>query len=108
MTMELAVQQGLALIPALSRLRMLRCWAGVTDMSIDGSPIIGKTPRDGLWINGGWCYGGFKATPASGYLFADSLAKGRPHDIVEPFALDRFERGLPVDENGTGPFPNHR
>ena len=108
MTMELAVQQGLALIPALSRLRMLRCWAGVTDMSFDGSPIIGKTPRDGLWINGGWCYGGFKATPASGYLFADSLAKGRPHEIVEPFALDRFERGSPVDENGTGPFPNHR
>ncbi len=107
-TMELAIQQGLALIPALSRLRMLRTWAGVTDMSFDGSPIIGPTLRDGLWIDGGWCYGGFKATPGSGYLFADTLANQRPHPIVEPFGLDRFERGTPVDENGTGPFPNHR
>ena len=107
-TMELAVQQGLSLIPALSRLRMLRTWAGVTDMSFDGSPIIGSTPVDGLWINGGWCYGGFKATPGSGCLFADTLAHQRPHEIVAPFSLDRFERGSPVDENGTGPFPNHR
>ena len=108
MTLEGAVAQGLALMPALSRLRMLRCWGGVTDMSFDGSPIIGPTPVDGLWLNGGWCYGGFKATPGSGWLFAHSLAHGRAHEIVEPFSLDRFERGAPVDENGVGPMPNHR
>ncbi|MBS0254895.1 MAG: sarcosine oxidase subunit beta family protein [Proteobacteria bacterium] len=108
MTLEGAVAQGLALMPSLSRLRMLRCWAGVTDMSFDGAPIIGPTPVDGLWLNGGWCYGGFKATPGSGWLFADSLAHGRPHEIVEPFSLHRFERGAPVDENGVGPMPNHR
>lgn len=108
MTIEGAVQQGLSLVPSLSRLRMLRTWAGITDMSFDGSPIIGLTPRDNLYIDGGWCYGGFKATPGSGFLFADTLAHGRPHPILEPFSLDRFERGSPVDENGTGPFPNHR
>jgi sarcosine oxidase subunit beta len=108
MTLEGAVAQGLALMPALSRLRMLRCWGGVTDMSFDGAPIIGPTPVDGLWLNGGWCYGGFKATPGSGWLFAHSIAHGRPHDTIKPFSLDRFERGAPVDENGVGPMPNHR
>jgi sarcosine oxidase subunit beta len=108
MTLEGAVAQGLALMPALSRLRMLRCWGGVTDMSFDGAPIVGPTPVDGLWLNGGWCYGGFKATPGSGWLFAHSIAHGRPHDTIKPFSLDRFERGAPVDENGVGPMPNHR
>jgi sarcosine oxidase subunit beta len=108
MTIEGAVQQGLALFPSLSRLRMLRTWAGVTDMSFDGAPIIGTTPRDNLYLNGGWCYGGFKATPGSGLLFADTLANERPHEIVAPFSLDRFERGSAVDETGAGPFPNHR
>ncbi len=107
-TLEHAVAQGLALMPALSRLRMLRCWGGVTDMSFDGAPIIGPTPVDGLYLNGGWCYGGFKATPGAGWLFADTLAKARAHEIVAPFALDRFARGAPVDENGVGAMPNHR
>ncbi len=100
--------QAIALIPALSRLRMLRSWAGTTDMSFDGSPIIGKTPVDELYLNGGWCYGGFKATPGSGWLYAQTLAKGEPHDLNAPFRLDRFETGATIDETGAGPMPHHR
>ena len=100
--------QAIALIPALSRLRMLRSWAGTTDMSFDGSPIIGKTPVDELYLNGGWCYGGFKATPGSGWLYAHTLAKGEPHDLNAPFRLDRFETGATIDETGAGPMPHHR
>lgn len=108
MPIEAAVRQALALMPALSRLRILRTWGGVTDMSFDGSPLIGQTPLEGLWLNGGWCYGGFKATPASGALFAHSLAHDMPHPLVAPFALERFVRGATIDEAGVGPLPNHR
>jgi sarcosine oxidase subunit beta len=75
-------------------------------MTMDGSPIVGITPVQGLFINGGWCYGGFKATTGSGYLFADTLANGRPHDILEPFSLERFDNGRYLDEVGTGPIPH--
>jgi methylglutamate dehydrogenase subunit A len=108
MVMEGAVAQGLALVPALSRLRMVRTWSGVTDMSFDGAPIIGETPVRNLFLNGGWCYGGFKATPASGWTYAHTLATGTPHALNAPFALDRFERGATIDETGTGPMPNSR
>ena len=64
----------MALIPALGRVRMLRSWGGIMDMSMDGSPFIDKTHIDGLYFNGGWCYGGFKATPASGWCYAHLLA----------------------------------
>ena len=100
--------QAIALVPALSRLRMLRSWAGTTDMSFDGSPIIGSTPVDGLYINGGWCYGGFKATPGSGRLYAHHLATGIAHEIAAPFCLDRFARGATIDEAGSGPLPQSR
>ena len=103
-----AIAQAIALVPALSRLRMVRTWAGVTDMSFDGSPIIGETPVVNLFLNGGWCYGGFKATPASGWTYAHTLATGKPHELNAPFALDRFRRGATIDENGVGPMPNHR
>jgi methylglutamate dehydrogenase subunit A len=106
--MEQAVAQGLALVPALSRLRMVRTWSGVTDMSFDGSPIIGEMPVPNLYLNGGWCYGGFKATPASGWTYAHTLATGKPHALNAPFSLDRFERGATIDENGSGPMPNSR
>jgi sarcosine oxidase subunit beta len=106
--MEGAVAQGLALVPALSRLRMVRTWSGVTDMSFDGAPIIGETPVKNLYLNGGWCYGGFKATPASGWTYAHTLATGTPHALNAPFALDRFERGATIDETGSGPMPNSR
>lgn len=108
MIMEGAIAQGLALVPALSRLRMLRTWSGVTDMSFDGSPIIGSTPVPNLFLNAGWCYGGFKATPASGYTYAHTLAHGAPHPLVEPFDLGRFVRGDTIDETGSGPMPSSR
>jgi sarcosine oxidase subunit beta len=108
MVMERAVAQGLALVPALSRLRMVRTWSGVTDMSFDGAPIIGETPVKNLFLNGGWCYGGFKATPASGWTYAHTLATGKPHALNAQFALDRFERGATIDETGSGPMPNSR
>ncbi len=103
-----AIAQAIALVPALSRLRMLRTWGGVTDMSFDGSPIIGTTPVPGLYLNGGWCYGGFKATPASGWTYAHTLATGAPHVLNAPFDLARFRRGDTIDESGAGPMPNHR
>ena len=108
MVMEAAVAQGLALVPALSRLRMVRTWSGVTDMSFDGAPIVGETPVRNLFLNGGWCYGGFKATPASGWTYAHTLATGTPHMLNAPFALDRFNRGVTIDETGSGPMPNSR
>lgn len=103
---EHTLHSAKALMPSLSRLRLLRHWAGVMDMSMDGSPIIGKMPVEGLWLNGGWCYGGFKATPASGYCFAWTIAKGEPHPDNAEFALERFERGYQIDEKGVGPQPN--
>ena len=108
MVTEVAIAQAIALVPALSRLRMLRTWGGVTDMSFDGSPIIGTTPVPNLFLNGGWCYGGFKATPASGWTYAHTLANGTPHALNAPFDLGRFRRGDTIDENGVGPMPNHR
>jgi sarcosine oxidase subunit beta len=105
---EGAIANAIALVPALSRLRVLRTWSGVTDMSFDGSPIIGTTPVANLYLNGGWCYGGFKATPASGWTYAHTLATGVPHALNAPFSLDRFERGATIDEPGVGPLPNHR
>jgi methylglutamate dehydrogenase subunit A len=108
MIMHGAIAQGLALVPALSRLRMVRTWSGVTDMSFDGSPIIGETPVRNLFLNGGWCYGGFKATPASGWTYAHTLATGAPHALNAPFALDRFITGATIDETGSGAMPNSR
>jgi methylglutamate dehydrogenase subunit A len=108
MVMEGAIAQGLALVPVLSRLRMVRTWSGVTDMSCDGAPIIGETPVRNLYLNGGWCYGGFKATPASGWTYAHTLATGAPHELNAPFSLDRFTTGATIDETGTGPMPNSR
>jgi sarcosine oxidase subunit beta len=97
---------AIALMPNLSRTRILRHWAGVMDMSMDGSPIIGLAPIDGLYLNMGWCYGGFKAIPGSGWVCAHTIANGAPHELNRPFALDRFERGRIIDENGVGPIAN--
>jgi len=98
---------GMAMMPSLGRLRMLRHWGGVMDMSMDGSPIIGKLPLEGLYLNGGWCYGGFKATPGSGFVFAHTLAHDRPHPQNEAYGLDRFATGHAIDERGAGPVPGH-
>lgn len=97
---------GMALMPAIGRLRMLRSWGGIMDMSMDGSPIIDRTPLEGLFLNAGWCYGGFKATPASGYCFAHLLARGESHELARAFRLDRFASGHLLDEKGQGPQPN--
>ena len=97
---------GMALMPMIGRLRMLRSWGGIMDMSMDGSPIIDRTPLEGLFLNAGWCYGGFKATPASGYCFAHLLARGENHALARAFRLDRFASGNLLDEKGQGPQPN--
>lgn len=97
---------GASLFPALSRVRMLRSWGGIMDMSMDGSPFIDRTPIDGLYFNGGWCYGGFKATPASGMCFAHLLSTGRPHANAQAYRLDRFMSGRMIDEAGQGAQPN--
>lgn len=95
-------EAAMALWPGLGRLRLLRHWGGVMDMSADGSPIIGTTPVDGLYLNCGWCYGGFKATPASGWCFAHTIATGAPHPLNAAFRLDRFHTGHLIDEKGAG------
>jgi sarcosine oxidase subunit beta len=92
-------------LTCISRLRIMRHWAGIMDMTMDGNPIIGKTPIDGLYLDGGWCYGGFKATPGSGWVFAYTIANDRPHELNIPFDLDRFRRGYTIDERGVGPYP---
>ncbi len=97
---------GMALMPFIGRARLLRMWGGVMDMSMDGSPIIDRTEISGLYFNGGWCYGGFKATPASGYCTAHLLARDEPHTIAREFRLDRFRRGRMIDEKGVGAQPN--
>jgi sarcosine oxidase subunit beta len=102
--LEHVVQAMLALFPSFSRLRMLRTWGGVMDMSMDGSPIIGKSPIDNLYLDCGWCYGGFKATPASGWCFAHTIAHDAPHPLNAAFTLERFERGATIDERGGGPY----
>jgi sarcosine oxidase subunit beta len=86
------------LFPAVRRLRMLRNWGGIVDVTPDRSPIIGKTPVPGLFVNCGWGTGGFKATPGSGHVFADLVARGEPNAIAAPFTMDRFRTGRLIDE----------
>jgi len=105
-TVEHVAEAGVAMIPSLSRLRVLRAWGGVMDMSMDGSPIIDKTAIPNLYLNAGWCYGGFKATPASGYCFAHLIARDEPHPTAAAMRLDRFARGRLIDEKGVGAQPN--
>lgn len=103
---EDAVECMLTMFPSFSRVRMMRSWGGVMDMTMDGSPIICKSPVDGLYIDGGWCYGGFKATPGSGWVFAHTIANDQPHALNERFTLKRFETGAVIDERGAGATAN--
>ena len=105
-TVEDVCEGAMAIFPMLGRARLLRMWGGIMDMSMDGSPIIDRTHIDGLYFNGGWCYGGFKATPASGFAFAHLLAKDDPHPTATAYRFDRFEKGLMIDEKGVGNQPN--
>lgn len=104
--LEHVAEDMMAMMPSLGRARLLRMWGGTVDMSMDGSPFIDKTHIPGLYFNGGWCYGGFKATPASGYCYAHLLAKDEPHPLASDFRLDRFRRGKAIDEKGAGAQPN--
>lgn len=103
---EDVAEGGVSLIPALGRVRLLRAWGGIMDMSMDGSPIIDNTHIEGLSFNGGWCYGGFKATPAAGWCFAHLLKTGQPHETATAYRFDRFRRGYMIDEKGQGAQPN--
>jgi sarcosine oxidase subunit beta len=88
------------LFPCLRRMRMMRQWGGIVDTCPDASPIIGKTPVDGLYINCGWGTGGFKSTPGSGWVYAHTIAHDEPHELNAAFSLDRFRTGYLVDEHG--------
>jgi methylglutamate dehydrogenase subunit A len=103
-TQEVAAS-AVTLLPGLARLKVLRQWGGVMDMTMDGSPIISKTPLAGLLINGGWCYGGFKAIPAGGMTTAHLIARGASHPLAAHLDLGRFADGRTQDERGAGPFP---
>jgi methylglutamate dehydrogenase subunit A len=102
---EDVAMEAVTLMPALARVKVLRQWGGVMDMSMDGSPIISRTPLDGLILNAGWCYGGFKAIPAGGMTTAHLIACNAPHPLAAHLGLDRFATGRTMDERGIGPFP---
>ena len=88
------------LFPSFSRLRLMRQWGGIVDTCPDASPIVSKTPVGGLYVNGGWCTGGFKATPWSGWVYAHTIARDEAHELNAPFALERFTTGALIDEHG--------
>ncbi|MCE8009373.1 sarcosine oxidase subunit beta family protein [Aestuariivita sp.] len=100
---EHVMEAGIALMPMIGKARVLRSWGGIMDMTPDGSPIIDRTGIEGLYLNGGWCYGGFKAVPGSGHAFAHLMATERYHENATKFRLDRFRDGYGLmDEEGTG------
>ncbi|MCO6381602.1 sarcosine oxidase subunit beta family protein [Oceanicola sp. 502str15] len=100
---EHVMEAGMTLMPMIGKAKVLRSWGGIMDMTPDGSPIIDRAPIDGLYLDCGWCYGGFKAVPGSGFALAHLMATGQPHPDAAGFRLDRFRtgRGL-MDEEGTG------
>jgi len=100
---EQVMEAAMTLMPMIGKARILRSWGGIMDMTPDGSPIIDATGIDGLFIDCGWCYGGFKAVPASGVAFSHLLATGQAHETARNFRLDRFRAGQNImDEEGTG------
>ena len=86
------------MFPMFTRMKMLRSWGGIVDVTPDRSPILAKTPVQGLYVNCGWGTGGFKATPGSGHVFAHTIARDEPHSINAPFTLERFRTGRLIDE----------
>lgn len=102
-TVEHVMEAGMALMPMIGKAKVLRSWGGIMDMSPDGSPIIDKTHIDGLYVNCGWNYGGFKAVPGSGSVFAHLIATGNYHPASTRHRLDRFRTGRSIiDEEGKG------
>jgi heterotetrameric sarcosine oxidase beta subunit len=104
--LEENLSNAVSLFPEISRLRIMRQWAGAVDMTMDGSPILGRTPVGGLYLDAGWCYGGFKGTPAAGWALAHAIATDEHHPIAAPFTLFRFAEGRMISERGAGPRPN--
>jgi len=100
--MEHVIEAGMTLMPMIGKARLLRSWGGIMDMTPDGSPIIDHTPVKGLYVDAGWCYGGFKAVPASGWCMAHLMATDRSHDDARHYRLDRFRTGHLLDEESTG------
>ena len=101
--MEHVFEAGMALMPMIGKAKVLRSWGGIMDMSPDGSPIIDKTSVEGLFINCGWCYGGFKAVPASGYAYAHLIATDNYFHTASNYRFERFKSGYDLmDEEGTG------
>jgi sarcosine oxidase subunit beta len=105
-TIEDVCEGGMALMPMIGRVRLLRHWGGIMDMTLDGSPIIDHTPLGGLYLNAGWCYGGFKATPASGFCYAHLIARDQMHPVASAYRLNRFATGHLIDEKGQGAQAN--
>jgi sarcosine oxidase subunit beta len=103
--LEDVVQGALELLPRIGAVKILRQWAGTNDMTMDGSPIMDRLRYDNVFVNAGWCYGGFKAIPASGAAFARFVASGTAPDLIRAFRLSRFATGHMLDEPGQGPFP---
>jgi methylglutamate dehydrogenase subunit A len=93
---------AVSLMPFMSRLKLLRHWGGIMDMTPDGSPFICRTPIKNFYFNGGWCYQGFKATPASGWTFAHTIAHDEEHELNRCYSLDRFAKGRELDDYGIG------
>lgn len=100
--LEHVMEAGMTLMPMIGKAKILRGWGGIVDMTPDGSPIIDKAPVEGLFLDCGWNYGGFKATPASGWCMAHLMATGQSHEVARRFRLDRFTTGHLLDEEGTG------
>jgi methylglutamate dehydrogenase subunit A len=103
--MEDVVAAAVELLPQIAGVRILRQWAGTNDMTMDGSPIMDRLRYENVFVNAGWCYGGFKAIPASGAAFAHFVATGAAPDLIRPYRLSRFATGHVLDEPGAGPFP---
>ncbi len=97
-TIEKVVSAAIELYPRMRRMKLMRHWAGCVDVVHDSSPIIGKAPVAGVYLNCGWGTGGFKSIPAGGYVFAHTIARDEPHPLAAPFGLDRFESGALIDE----------
>lgn len=96
--MEHAAAGVVELFPAFSRLRFLRQWAGIVDVVADSTPILGRSPVQGLSLNCGWGTGGFKTIPAGGWCLAHQMARDEPHPLAAAFGLDRFTSGALIDE----------
>ena len=96
---EETVRALIETFPMISRLKMLRQWGGIVDVTGDRSPIISKTPLSGCFLNCGWGTGGFKAIPGSGWAMAETMATGAPSILASAFSLDRFKEGRFIDES---------